>query len=88
MIVLYWSVEYFATLVETILCCILVKIFIKNESFNDKNSKMRIFVYSCLASIMVMTVNKMELFSLLMEYWELLCCFRYSVLYTGRDITY
>ena len=32
MIVLYWSVEYFATLVETILCCILVKIFIKNEA--------------------------------------------------------
>ena len=63
MIVLYWSVEYFATLVETILCCILAKIFIKSESVNDKNSKTRMFVYSCLASVIVMTVNKMELFS-------------------------
>ena len=63
MIVLYWSVEYLATLVETILCCILAKIFIKSESVNDKNSKTRMFVYSCLASVIVMTVNKMELFS-------------------------
>lgn len=63
MTVLYWGVEYLATLVETILCCILAKIFIKSELVNDKNSKTRMFVYSCLASVIVMTVNKMELFS-------------------------
>lgn len=63
MTVLYWSVEYLATLVETILCCIVANIFIKNESLNNENNRKRIFIYSCLASIMVMIVNKIGLFS-------------------------
>lgn len=67
MTVLYWSVEYLATLVETILCCIVSKIFIKNKSLADKNNKVRIFIYSCLSSIVVMIANRIELFSFINE---------------------
>ena len=63
MMIFYWSVEYLATLIETVMCCLFAKIFIGKKEDKDKN--IRIFIYSLFASIWVMIVNKVDLFSFL-----------------------
>lgn len=59
MMVLYWSVDYLATLAETMMCCLFSKAFIENE----KNNRIRIFIYSFFAATLVMIVNQIDLFS-------------------------
>lgn len=68
----FWCVEYFATFVEIFMCCYFCGTFIMKEKLRDNRSK--ITMLSIIASIVIIALNKVDLFSYLSTIIFLLLC--------------
>ena len=63
--ILFWVVEYFATLVEILFCVLFTKTFLDRESVENMINRQKILIYSSIGSFLVILINKIELFSFL-----------------------
>lgn len=59
----YWLVEYVATLIETFLCYKFSEVFVANNEEINKHRNKLIIVISLMYSIVIMIVNRINLFS-------------------------
>lgn len=60
---IYWLVEYVATLIETFLCYKFSEVFVANNEEINKHRNKLIIVISLMYSIVIMIVNRINLFS-------------------------
>ncbi|MBQ4522023.1 MAG: GHKL domain-containing protein [Lachnospiraceae bacterium] len=76
----YWCIEYLATFIEIFLCCYFCGTFVVKEKIQDVRK--RIIVLSVTASVMIILLNKLELFSYLTTLiFILLCILMQCILY-------
>lgn len=79
----YWCIEYLATFIEIFLCCYFCGTFVVKEKIEDVRN--RIIVLTIMASVMIILLNKLELFSYMTTLiFILLCVLMQCILYRKR----
>lgn len=79
----YWCIEYLATFIEIFLCCYFCGTFVVKEKIEGVRN--RIIVLTIMASVMIILLNKLELFSYMTTLiFILLCVLMQCILYRKR----
>ena len=61
MTVFFWIIEYIASFIEILMCCVFCGIFLTKEEFSDR--KYLAFAGSALSALLIAGLNKIEIFS-------------------------
>lgn len=70
---LYWVVEYLASFIEIMMCCIFCGTFLMNEKLNKKN--IPIVLFSLAGSVLILILNNIEIFSFINSYIAIILFF-------------
>lgn len=70
---LYWVVEYLASFIEIMMCCIFCGTFLMNEKLNKKN--VPIVLFSLAGSVLILILNNIEIFSFINSYIAIILFF-------------
>ncbi len=70
---LYWVVEYLASFIEIMMCCIFCGTFLMNEKLNKKN--IPIVLFSLAGSVLILMLNNIEIFSFINSYIAIILFF-------------
>ena len=61
MTVFFWIIEYIASFIEILMCCVFCGIFLTKEEFSYR--KYLAFAGSALSALLIAGLNKIEIFS-------------------------